>query len=107
MLKEKMTRAELLLWAKLQRVMTQWNVEFECQAVVAGRYVADFICREKRLIIELDGSIHRLARVKAKDKYRTMVLTKMGYRVVRFNNIEVFRRPVKVINQILLLLDEC
>lgn len=105
LLRVKMTPAEILLWSKLRVVMSEWNVEFECQGVVAGRFVADFVCREKRLIIEVDGSIHQLSRVKAKDNYRSMVLTKLGYKIVRFSNIEVFKRITKVINSILLNLN--
>ena len=96
-LKKKMTKAELLLWKHLQTYMRKWGVVFETQGVVAGRFVADFVCRDKRLIIELDGSIHRLARVKAKDKYRTSVLTRLGYKVVRFNNSEVLNDYYKVL----------
>lgn len=96
-LKKRMTQAEIILWKKLQHEMVRWGVEFESQGIVAGRYVADFVCREKRLIVELDGSIHRLARVKAKDKYRTMVLMKLGYTVVRFDNREVLNNCMKVL----------
>lgn len=105
MLKARMTKAEVLLWVKLQSIASVWGVEFECQGVIAGRFVADFVCRERMLIIELDGSIHRLSRVKAKDKYRTVELIKLGYKVIRFDNTEVFRRVSKVLNSILLNLN--
>jgi 5-methyltetrahydrofolate--homocysteine methyltransferase len=100
-LKKRMTTAEVILWKKLQYEMIKWGVKFESQGIVAGRYVADFVCREKRLIVELDGSIHRLARVRAKDKYRTMVLMRMGYTVVRFDNREVLNNCMQVVTAIL------
>jgi len=70
--------------------MSTWGEEFESQGVVEGRFIGDFVCRDKRLIIEVDGSIHNLARIKAKDKYRTMVLNNAGYTILRFNNLEVY-----------------
>lgn len=106
LLRLRMTRAETLLWGKLQSVMSQWNVSFECQGVVAGRFVADFVCRSHKLIVEVDGSIHRLSSVRVKDKYRTMVLTKLGYTVVRFSNQQVYRSITKVVNTIQLKLNE-
>jgi very-short-patch-repair endonuclease len=105
LLRLRMTKAELLLWGKLRAVMKSWNVEFECQGVIAGRFIADFVCREKRLIIEVDGSIHQLSRVRAKDNYRSMVLARLGYKIIRFSNNEVFKQTTKVINSILLSLN--
>ena len=105
-LRSNMTKAELVLWEQLQRHMKKWKVVFEPQGVVAARYIADFICREKWLVVELDGSIHRLARVRAKDKYRTKVLTRLGFRVVRFTNIQVLRNTSSVLEQILQLVKE-
>lgn len=105
-LRSNMTKAELVLWEQLRRHMTRWKVVFEPQGVVAARYVADFVCRQKWLVIELDGSIHRLARVRAKDKYRTKVLTRLGYRVVRFTNTQVLRNTGLVLEQILQLVKE-
>lgn len=100
MLRNRMTNAELKLWVNLQRVSNSWGVVFEAQGVVASRFVADFVCREKRLIVELDGSIHRLARVRAKDKYRSMVLINLGYSILRFDNKDVFFSCDKVLKKI-------
>jgi very-short-patch-repair endonuclease len=105
-LKKRMTKAEIKLWAKLRTAMVRWNVIFEPQGVVGGRFIADFVCRDKRLIIELDGSIHRLSRVRAKDKYRTAVLTKLGYTIVRFSNTLVHSNHDYVLHQIKLLIED-
>jgi very-short-patch-repair endonuclease len=52
-----------------------------------GSYIADFVCLEQKLIVELDGGIHRL---KAEsDAVRDAVLQTQGYRVLRFTNAEV------------------
>ena len=99
-LRGRMTPAEVALWGKLQQAMVRWGVVFESQGVVAGRYVADFVCYDKRLIVELDGSIHRLARVRAKDNYRTRVLSKLGYTIIRFQNTSVLSNCDKVLSRI-------
>jgi len=51
-----------------------------------GPYVVDFICREKRLIVELDGSGHGVGKG---DTRRDQWLVKHRYRVLRFWNNEV------------------
>jgi len=52
-----------------------------------GRYIADFCCPEKRLIIELDGECHN-NRIEY-DQVRTQFLEQKGYLVLRFRNEEV------------------
>lgn len=99
-LKKRMTPAEKLLWKHLQIAQKEWGVVFESQSVVAGRFIADFACISKRLLIECDGSVHQNPRVIAKDKYRTMILTRLGYTIVRFDNREVLTNCRKVIQSI-------
>ncbi|RMG79800.1 MAG: endonuclease domain-containing protein [Bacteroidetes bacterium] len=50
-------------------------------------YIADFYCREKRIVIEIDGRIHDYT--KERDKQRTEIINLMGLRVFRFKNEEV------------------
>ena len=50
-------------------------------------FVADFYCYEKRIIIELDGEIHKYKL--QEDKNRTDILDKLGLKVIRFKNEEV------------------
>jgi very-short-patch-repair endonuclease len=58
-----------------------------------GRYIVDFVCHERHLIVEVDGSQHA---GQASDVERDAWLAKAGYRVIRFWNNEVFaqRRSV-------------
>jgi very-short-patch-repair endonuclease len=51
-----------------------------------GRYIADFVCREKNLIIEVDGGQHAES---VKDVERDAYLTAQGYRLMRFWNNDV------------------
>jgi len=54
-----------------------------------GPYVLDFVCLEKRLVVEVDGGQHSEAHVERHDELRSAWLSKEGYRVVRFWNNEV------------------
>src|SRR5689334_7677120 len=51
-----------------------------------GRYVVDFVCRERRLVIEVDGGQHA---TDPRDAIRDQWLNERGYRVLRFWNNEV------------------
>ena len=83
-LRREQTPSEELLWGYLRD--RQLGHKFRRQQRV-GRFVADFICKEKRLIIELDGGVH-LAQ-KERDAERDIYLKEYGYEVVRFKNEEV------------------
>ena len=48
-----------------------------------GPYTVDFAIRKQKLVIEIDGSIHDLDEVKARDALRDETLTHMGWRVIR------------------------
>jgi len=64
-----------------------------------GPYIADFLCAERRLIVELDGSQHA-DRCDA-DRRRTRYLEAKGYFVLRFWNDDVLRNPEDVQEEIL------
>jgi hypothetical protein len=52
-----------------------------------GRYIADFACHAKRIIVEVDGSQHALR--SAADEERTKALAANGYQVLRYGNNDV------------------
>ena len=54
-----------------------------------GQYIVDFVCLERKLIIELDGGQHALPDEARKDRQRDAWLEKEGYTVVRFWDNEV------------------
>ncbi|EKE20315.1 MAG: hypothetical protein ACD_8C00022G0021 [uncultured bacterium] len=54
-----------------------------------GKYIADFVCLENNLIIELDGWQHKIEEVREYDNERTIFLKKEGFEVLRFWNDEV------------------
>ena len=56
---------------------------------IIGQYIADFVCLEKMLVIELDGKYHFLPDQMVDDAVRTDYLNRLGYHVLRFTNEEI------------------
>jgi len=81
------TEAERALWKHL-RLRQLHGHKFRRQQPL-GRYIVDFVCLEKRLIVELDGGHH--AEQVASDIERTAWLEAQGFRVMRFWNHDVLR----------------
>ncbi|MFA5777665.1 MAG: endonuclease domain-containing protein, partial [Parcubacteria group bacterium] len=54
-----------------------------------GKYIIDFICLEKKLIIELDGWQHKEENQERYDQERTKFLEKLGFRILRFWNNDI------------------
>ncbi|MEO0091652.1 MAG: DUF559 domain-containing protein [candidate division WOR-3 bacterium] len=87
-LRRNMTDAERKLWSRIRN--NQLGTKFKRQEPI-GKYIADFVCYEKRIIIELDGSQHINSQ---RDKIRDDWFAKQGFRVLRYwdnevlNNIE-------------------
>jgi len=52
-----------------------------------GNYIVDFICKEKKIVIEIDGSQH--TEFADYDNERTQYLNSLGYKIVRFWNNEI------------------
>jgi very-short-patch-repair endonuclease len=86
-----MTRAELLLWTRIRG--RQLGVRFRRHAPV-GPHVADFVCFEKGLVVEIDDG--RGAQSKD-DRERDAYLAAHGFRVRRFAEHEVVLRPEAVV----------
>ncbi len=84
-LRKNPTEAERSLWKHL-RLRQLEGEKFRRQQPL-GRYVVDFICLEKRLIVELDGGQH--AEQVASDAERTAWLEARGFRIMRFWNHHV------------------
>lgn len=59
-------------------------------------YIADFMCKELLLIIEIDGGIHDRWDVKRKDRIRQERLEEAGFTVLRFTNEQVLRDRASV-----------
>ncbi len=88
-LRQRQTETERLLWSKLRSRRFD-GYKFRRQ-VPLGSYVVDFVCFERRLIVELDGGQHGEGDVKQYDARRTAWLERHGYRVFRVWNHEVWQ----------------
>ena len=84
-LRKMMTPAERHLWYDYLRGCP-WK--FQRQKPI-GLYVADFICYDAHLIIELDGDSHSGDEAYLHDERRTKYLNEQGFRVLRFTNRDV------------------
>ena len=92
-----MTDAEKVLWKVLRQ--SKCSFKFRRQHPIYD-YIADFICLEERLIIEVDGAYHCELQQQEDDQIRTDILSDMGYKVLRFTNDEVLSSPYTVLNMI-------
>jgi len=83
-LRSNMTEQERILWSVIKN--KRLGFKFRRQYGI-GRYVVDFFCNEKNLIVELDGSQH--LDNKNYDDDRTKFFEELNLRVLRFWNNEV------------------
>ena len=95
------TEAEKRLWNCL-RNRTLNGHKFSRQVPI-GNYIADFVCRERKLIVEVDGETHDDMKY---DERRTKFLEQMGYKVIRANNDDVYKNLDGVLQTILVNLAE-
>lgn len=80
------TDAEDKLWRELRSRRLD-RIKFRRQ-VPLGNYIADFVCLEARLIVEIDGSQHGDS---AYDRRRDAELNARGFQILRFWNDDVLR----------------
>ena len=86
-LRNNSTKAEIRLWSELLRAK-QTGHTFSRQRPVLN-YIADFLCKNLKLIIELDGFSHEFEQQWKKDKKRQNELEKAGFTILRFSDDEV------------------
>ena len=87
-LRTQSTQAEAKLWSILRG--NKLGAHFRRQVPI-GPYIADFVSSRAKLIVELDGSQHLSTKGLADDAQRTRYLEREGFRVLRFNNVEVLK----------------
>ena len=102
-LRKTISDAERRLWSAL-RGRQLHGLRFRRQHPI-GPYIADFICLEKRLVVEVDGSQHAEPAQIAHDTRRTNWLQREGYRVLRVWTNEVFENLDGVAKTILVEAD--
>jgi very-short-patch-repair endonuclease len=99
-LRREPTDAEKKLWYRI-RARSLGGHKFVRQEPI-GPYVVDFVCREQRLVVEVDGGQHA---TDPRDAARGQWLAEHRYRVLRFWNNDVLRNMDGVLETIALALD--
>ncbi len=103
-MRRNLTEAERILWGCLRKRSLS---EFKFfRQIPIGPYIADFVCREKKLIVEVDGATHGDAHEVAYDTRREAFLKGQGYRVLRVSNHGVYKERDGVLHAIFMALQE-
>lgn len=97
-LRKRSTDAERFLWSRLRSKRFD-GLKFRRQHPI-GKYITDFVCLEKKLIIELDGGQHSLPDNILKDRQRDTWFEEEGYVVVHFWDNEVLMNTNGVLEAI-------
>tara|TARA_R110000824_G_scaffold390760_11_gene587800 strand:- start:5538 stop:5882 length:345 start_codon:yes stop_codon:yes gene_type:complete len=95
-LRRNLTDAERKLWYALRR--DALGVNFRRQHPI-GKYIVDFVCLDRKLIIEADGGQHAEEQA-AHDAARTAWLEQQGYDVLRFWNNDILTNIEGVVDVI-------
>ena len=101
-LRKNSTIQERILW-KILRNRQFKNLKFRRQFSI-GEYIVDFVCEEKRIVIELDGGQHNETENIIKDIERTRFIESEGYKVIRFWNNDILNNlegVFKILNEFL------
>jgi len=88
-LRKNSTPAEVRLWSELFRSDRMMGYTFLRQRPVLN-YIADFMCKALKLIIEIDGASHEIEKIWQKDQKRQKELQEYGFTLLRFTDEEIF-----------------
>jgi len=98
-LRNSMTKAEVCLWKYSLKAKKMNGYQFTRQRPVLD-YIADFMCKELMLIIEVDGISHKFDSIEKKDRLRQTKLEQAGFDIIRFKDEEILNNIDDVINTI-------
>jgi len=88
-MRSNMTKEEAILW-NVVRAKRFYGYKFKRQVLI-GNYIVDFLCKDKKLIIEIDGGQHnREINIQA-DLERTKYLNSEGFKVLRIWNNDILK----------------
>ena len=104
-LRKNMTKAEASLWKYVLKEKQLKGYQFRRQRPVL-KYIADFLCKELMLIVEVDGITHDTEETVAKDRQRESDLRKEGFKIVRFTDEEVLTNINGVADQLAITVEE-
>jgi very-short-patch-repair endonuclease len=99
------TKAESLLWYEL-RVLKADGLKFRRQSPI-GPYIADFVCFDPKLVVEIDGDTHETDGGKRHDANRDGYLASLGFRTLRYDAPDVLDRAWHVAQAVKAEADLC
>ena len=100
-LRKNQTPAENIFWQNVRNkkfLGLKFNRQFVIEHESRSYFIADFHCFEKKLIVEIDGDVHKYQL--EYDRIREDILKEMGYSIVRFKNEDVLHNWDKVENEL-------
>ena len=98
-LRKSMTKAEACLWKYALRAKGMKDYQFRRERPVLN-YIADFMCMDLKLVIEVDGITHDWEETVIKDNKKDADLKAAGFTVLRFTDNEVLTQMNRVIEKI-------
>jgi very-short-patch-repair endonuclease len=101
-LRREQTDAEAKLWSYLRNRQLD-GFKFRRQHPI-GRFVVDFCCVDRRLIVEVDGEVHRSQA--AEDQARAEALQAAGYTIARWTNDQIEHQVADVLAELRRLLND-
>ncbi len=96
--RKNLTEAEAIIWHEVRNRKID-GFKFRRQHPIAG-YIPDFVCLDKKLIIEIDGGYHEEEEQKKFDAARQNWLAENGFEMIRFTNDEVENNINEVVKKI-------
>ncbi|MFA5670459.1 MAG: endonuclease domain-containing protein [Balneolaceae bacterium] len=99
------TKAEICLWKYALSKKQMGGYAFKRQRP-ALHYIADFMCQELKLIIEVDGITNDNDEQFKKDKIRQKALEQIGFTIIRFSDEDVLKNMESVRREIIKIVDK-
>jgi very-short-patch-repair endonuclease len=96
-LRSNATSQEIILWSRLRK--SQLGYKFRRQHSI-GKYIVDFYCPGKKLIIEVDGGQHNEENIRKYDENRTKYFESLNLKVLRFWDNDINNNLSSVVSEI-------
>jgi very-short-patch-repair endonuclease len=97
-LRKNMTNAEIHVWRRIRRKQLKGHQFYRQKNI--GNYIVDFYCPAAKLIIEIDGGQHYSKSGIIRDDIRDDYMSRLGFKVLRFSDREIFENINGVLERI-------
>jgi very-short-patch-repair endonuclease len=104
-LRKTMTKAEACLWKYLLRAGQMKGYGFRRQRPI-NNFIADFMCKDMMLVIEVDGNTHLYEETIQKDRIKQRVFEELGFTVLRFTDDDILKNLNGVSDSIFYWIEE-